>query len=100
MNLGQTCLEGGTFVLSHQIYLSIDQNALVLSTSFGQHGLGSSEFFGQELGCFECDCFQIYGDHGPLQSPEHGQLTVVGSIHLPCSRTITRRRIICNSSND
>ena len=51
MNLGQTCLEGGTFVRSHHFYLSIDQNAGVLSTSLGQHGLGSSEFFGQELDC-------------------------------------------------
>lgn len=87
-------------VRSHHIYLSNDQNARVLSTSFGQHGLGSSEFFGQEFDCFECDCFQIYGDHGPVQSPEHGQLTVVGCILLLCSWTITRRRIICNSSND
>lgn len=54
MNLGQTCLEGGTFVRSHHFYLSIDQSARVLSTSFGQHGLGGSEFFGQELDCFEC----------------------------------------------
>ena len=48
MSAGQTCLERGNSVLSH-IYLSTDQNARVISTSFGQHGLGSSEFFGQDL---------------------------------------------------
>ena len=99
MNLGQTCLEGGTFVRSHHFYLSIDQNARVFHKLWPTW-LGQQRIFRTRTWLFWVRCFRVYGDHCPVQSPEHGQLTVVGCIHLLCSRTITRRRIICNSSND